>query len=59
MLREKDIIVRRAMMAFDMIVISAAFLFSYFLRANLRAFYKFDIFPSDKIIGDGPAPFSE
>lgn len=59
MLKEKDAAIRRAMMAFDMMVITAAFLLSYYLRANLHTFYKWDIFRAKNLISGGAAPFSE
>jgi exopolysaccharide biosynthesis polyprenyl glycosylphosphotransferase len=59
MLKEKDAAIRRAMMAFDVMVISAAFFISYYVRVNFHSLYKFDIFYSKNIIGDGSAHFSE
>jgi exopolysaccharide biosynthesis polyprenyl glycosylphosphotransferase len=59
MLKEKDTVVRRAMMVFDLMVISAAYLISYYLRAHFHSLYRIDIFPSSKIISGAPAHFSE
>ena len=59
MLKEKDAAVRRAMMAFDIMAISAAYLISYYLRIKFHFLYKFDPFPSRNIIGDGAANFGE
>ena len=46
-------------MAFDIMVISLAFLISYYFRVKFHSLYKFDIFPSKRIIGDGAANFRE
>jgi exopolysaccharide biosynthesis polyprenyl glycosylphosphotransferase len=59
MLKEKDTVVRRAMMAVDAIIISAAYLISYYLRVNFHSLYKIDIFPSNQIVSDAPGRFSE
>jgi exopolysaccharide biosynthesis polyprenyl glycosylphosphotransferase len=59
MLKEKDAAIRRAMMALDIMVISAAFFISYFFRVSFHSFYKFNVFPSRNIIRDVPGQFSE
>jgi len=59
MLKEKDVVVRRLMIAFDLLVITAAFLVSYLIRSKLHSLYKFDLFPSKRIIADSPERFSE
>lgn len=59
MLKEKDAVIRKIMMAADILVISAAFFASYFARTHWHAFYKGDLFPFKNIISDGPGKFSE
>ena len=59
MLKEKDAVIRKMMMAVDTLVISAAFFVSYVIRTHIHSLYKFDLFPSKNIISDGPWKFSE
>ena len=59
MLKEKDAVIRKIIMAVDTLVISAAFFVSYVIRTHIHSFYKFDLFPSKNIISDAPWEFSE
>jgi exopolysaccharide biosynthesis polyprenyl glycosylphosphotransferase len=59
MLKEKDAVIRKMMMAVDTLVISAAFFVSYVIRTHIHSFYKFDLFPSKNMISDAPWKFSE
>jgi exopolysaccharide biosynthesis polyprenyl glycosylphosphotransferase len=59
MLKEKDAVIRKMMMAVDALVISAAFFASYFARTHWHTFYKGDLFPFKDIVSDAPGKFSE
>ncbi|MEA3560935.1 MAG: sugar transferase [Candidatus Omnitrophota bacterium] len=50
MLKERENLIRRAMIVLDAVVVALAFFVSYFLRAHLDIFYKFDLFPSVQVI---------
>jgi exopolysaccharide biosynthesis polyprenyl glycosylphosphotransferase len=51
-LKEKDAVVRKAMLIFDGLIMSWAFLLAFLLRRHFHEFYKFDLIPSAKIIID-------
>ncbi len=51
MLREREKVIGRAIMLLDMVMLSAAFFVSYFLRAYFHIFYRFNLIPSEKVIG--------
>lgn len=59
MLKEKDKVLKNAMMALDLLVISAAFFVSYYFRMNFHSLYKFNIFPSQDVIIDSPGLISD
>lgn len=59
MLRKRDTVVRRAMIAFDAIVVSAAFFLAYFLRHHFHIVYRLDLFPSGQVIKDSGASLSQ
>lgn len=52
MLKERDAVVRKAMIAFDAIVVSVAFFLAYFLRQHFHVFYKLDLFPSSQVVSE-------
>ncbi len=59
MLKEKNAVVRRAMILIDGITISIAFFLAYLLRQNLRMFYRFDLIPSTQVVSDAVASISD
>ena len=59
MLKEKDTVVRKAMILIDGITISIAFFLAYLLRQNLRMLYRFDLIPSTQVVSDTIASLSE
>jgi len=59
MLKEKEVIVRRGMMALDAGVISAAFLLAYVLRSSFHALYKYDLFHSARLVSDSLGRFND
>ena len=59
MLKEKDIVVRRAMILIDGITISIAFFLAYELRQNFHLFYRLDLVPSSQVVLDTVASLSE
>jgi len=52
MLKEKARVIRRAKMILDALVVTVAFFVAYFLRLHFHAFYKFNLIPSEKVIGE-------
>lgn len=50
MLREKHTVIRRAMIVFDGAIVLFTFVAAYFLRQNFHLVYKFDLFPSSKMV---------
>ena len=58
MLREKEAFVRKLFIVVDGIVISAAFLLSYFLRQHFHIFYKLDIVPTAQVVLSYTAPIT-
>lgn len=59
MLKEKDDLVRRLMISVDMFILFAAYWISYAFRANIRTFYRADVFPGRVIIAEAQGTFSE
>lgn len=55
MLCEKDRVIRQAMMIFDALIVSLAFLASFFLRKHFHDFYKMNIFPAVEVVKRDPA----
>ena len=50
MFKERDTVIKRVMMALDMIVVGAAFFIAFFLRHNFETLYRFDLIPSSNVI---------
>jgi len=50
MLREKDAVIRRAMIIFDGLIITSSFLLAYILRQKFHVFYKLDLIPSVQVV---------
>jgi len=59
MLKEKDAVVRKAMILIDGTTISIAFFLAYLLRQNLRIFYRLDLIPSTQVASNTVASLSE
>jgi len=59
MLREKDAVIRRAMIILDACLLSLAFILSYMLRDNFRDFYRWDLIPSYHFVTGRPAALSD
>jgi exopolysaccharide biosynthesis polyprenyl glycosylphosphotransferase len=59
MLKEKDDVVRRAMILFDGSIVSFAFFLAYFLRQHFRMLYKLDLIPSTQVVSGPLASLSE
>lgn len=59
MLKEKDAVVRKAMILFDGFIVSIAFFLAYFLRQHFHTFYKLDLVPSTRVIADTVASLSD
>lgn len=56
MLKEREKVVRRAMMGLDILIVSSSFFISYFLRQHFHDFYKLTLFPSVRVIAEKTAP---
>ena len=52
MLKEKDVVVRKAMLLFDGMIASLAFLLAFLFRQHFHDFYKIDLIPSSTVIVD-------
>jgi len=59
MLKEKDAVVRKAMILFDGFIVSIAFFLAYFLRQHFRIFYKLDLIPSTQVVSGTIASISD
>lgn len=59
MLREKDIFIKRVMIAFDAFIVSMAFVFAYFLRQHFHAFYRLNLVPSVQVVQAAPASIND
>ena len=59
MLKEKDAVVRKAMILFDAFIVSIAFFLAYFLRQHFRIFYKLDLIPSTQVVSGTIASISD
>jgi len=59
MLKEKDSVIRKAMILFDGFIVSLAFFLAYFLRQNFHKFYKLDLFSSIQVVSGTIASISD
>ena len=50
MLKEKEAVIRKAMILFDAFIVSFAFFLAYFLRQHFHLFYKLDLMPSTQLV---------
>ena len=55
MLKERDIVIRRAMAVFDGVVAAAAFFLAFALRRHFHDFYRIDLIPGSKIVVSTPS----
>jgi exopolysaccharide biosynthesis polyprenyl glycosylphosphotransferase len=59
MLKEKEVVVRKAMILFDAFIVFLAFFLSYFLRQHFHEFYKLNLIPSTQVVDVTVASISE
>ena len=59
MLKEKEAVIRKAMILFDAFIVSFAFFLAYFLRQHFHLFYKFDLMPSTQLVSGTIASISD
>ncbi|MFW6140899.1 MAG: sugar transferase [Acidobacteriota bacterium] len=59
MLKEKDSVVRKALLLVDGFIIASAFFVSLFLRQNFHEFYQFDLISSTQIISESTASLGD
>ncbi|MFA4981314.1 MAG: sugar transferase [Candidatus Omnitrophota bacterium] len=52
MLREKEEVIRRAMIIFDIFIVAFVFFISFFLRQYFHVLYKFDLIPFVRVFAD-------
>lgn len=52
MIKEKEQLFRKLLVATDMFVILASFFLAFILRRNIHGIYKFDFFPEKQLIGE-------
>lgn len=52
MLREKDTVLRRAMIIFDGFIVVLTFVLAYLLRQHFSFFYKLDLIPSARVVAE-------
>ncbi|MDP2922087.1 MAG: sugar transferase [Candidatus Omnitrophota bacterium] len=53
MIKEKEALLRKLMMATDVAVIAASFFAAVYLRQNIHAFYRIDLIPGEQVIKEG------
>lgn len=59
MLKERDTVIRRAMIAFDGFIVAITFVLAHLLRQHFHVFYKFDLIPSVQVVSPGAASISD
>lgn len=59
MLREQEAVVRRAIILFDILVVSFSFFLTYFLRRYLHLFYSLDLIPSVRVMAEMSTPIRD
>jgi len=58
-LKEKEAVIRNAMILLDAFVVSVAFFMAFFIRQHFRVFYTWDLFPSMFVVQDTAVSLSE
>lgn len=59
MLKEREAVVQKFMMALDALVVIIAFFLTFFLRRHLHLFYNADLIPSARIIAEMNIPIND
>jgi len=59
MLKEKEAVIRKAMIAFDAFIVAFSFFLAYFLRLHFHSFYRLDFIPSVQVVSGPPNPLSD
>ena len=59
MLREKEAVVRRAIILLDILVVSFSFFLTFFLRRHIHLFYRLDLIPSMRVMAEMSAPIRD
>lgn len=59
MLREREVVFRRAVILLDMLVVSFSFFLTFFLRRSLHILYRLDIIPSARVVAEMTAPLRD
>ena len=59
MLRERETALRKAVILFDMLVVSFSFFLTFFLRRSLHILYRLDIVPSARVVAEMTAPLRD
>jgi len=59
MLKEKEAVLRKAMIAFDAFIVVFSFFLAYFLRHHFHSFYRLDLIPSAQVVSGRPNSLSD
>ncbi|MDD5681456.1 MAG: sugar transferase [Candidatus Omnitrophica bacterium] len=59
MLKEKEVVIQKAMAVLDAIVLAAVFMLTFFLRRNFHEYYKFDFIPSIQVVKEMSASITD
>lgn len=59
MLKEREAVIRKALILFDAFVVIFSFFFAYFLRQHFHVLYRLDLFPGTHVIKDTRLFFSQ
>lgn len=59
MLKEKEAVIRKAMIAFDAFIVAFSFFLAYFLRQHFHSFYRLNLIPSVHVVSGPPNPLSD
>lgn len=59
MLKEKDAVIRRAMILLDASLVSVVFFLTFYLRRHIHLLYRLDILPSARVVAEMTAPLAD
>ena len=59
MLKEKDAVIRKALLLLDAFLVSIAFILAFIIRRNFHYFYRLDIIPSAHVVVEMSASFND
>ena len=59
MLKEKEDVIRKAMVIFDAFLLSLVFILTFVIRRNFHLFYKLNLVPSARVVAEMSASFND